>query len=150
MRKTLEERFWSKVDVRGPDECWPWRAARYENGYGQFYVGNKHGGAHRMAYYLATGEKPEVVRHTCDNPPCCNPKHLLGGTHADNAHDREERGRGRGNWTSEHNPAARLGKAGWALILKLHDEGLTDQQIANALNCDRSNVSYHIRKAGKR
>jgi hypothetical protein len=21
---TIEERFWSRVDVRGPDECWPW------------------------------------------------------------------------------------------------------------------------------
>jgi hypothetical protein len=35
-----------------------------------------------------------VVRHTCDNPLCCRPDHLLVGTQADNVHDREERVRG--------------------------------------------------------
>ena len=34
-----------------------------------------------------------VVRHTCDNPRCINPEHLIGGTLADNNRDRAERGR---------------------------------------------------------
>lgn len=34
-----------------------------------------------------------VVRHTCDNPRCINPNHLIGGTKADNNRDRAERGR---------------------------------------------------------
>lgn len=36
-----------------------------------------------------------LVIHSCDNPPCCNPKHLRVGTHADNAEDRSRRGRHR-------------------------------------------------------
>ncbi|ACP44084.1 hypothetical protein VPP93_gp13 [Vibrio phage VP93] len=37
--------------------------------------------------------KHVVVRHTCDNPRCINPDHLIGGTIADNNRDRAERGR---------------------------------------------------------
>ena len=45
-----------------------------------------------------------VARHSCDNPPCVNPDHLLPGTQADNIEDMRSRGRGRsGNvkWTPE-------------------------------------------------
>ena len=45
--------------------------------------------------FIANGPIPaEVkVRHTCDNPPCCNPKHLLRGSQLDNIRDRVARGR---------------------------------------------------------
>jgi hypothetical protein len=33
--------------------------------------------------------------HRCDNPPCCNPKHIFPGTRGDNCRDREAKGRGR-------------------------------------------------------
>lgn len=48
---------------------------------------------HRRVHYEATGEWPEVVRHTCDNPRCVNPAHLLSGTYVDNMRDCKERGR---------------------------------------------------------
>lgn len=47
------------------------------------------------------------VRHTCDNPRCINPEHLLLGSHADNMRDRKERGRCP-NVTGENNPKAQL------------------------------------------
>ena len=38
-----------------------------------------------------------LVRHTCDNPPCWRPCHLVCGTHTDNIRDMYERNRsGRG------------------------------------------------------
>ena len=48
---------------------------------------------HRRVYYEATGELPEVVRHTCDNPRCINIEHLVGGTQKDNMKDCVQRGR---------------------------------------------------------
>lgn len=37
------------------------------------------------------GVRSRCVRHTCDNPRCINPEHLLLGTWADNNRDRAER-----------------------------------------------------------
>jgi hypothetical protein len=91
---TVEQRFWPKVDIRGPDECWPWQAG-LSNGYGEFATGKVDGKkiverAHRVAYRLTKGplppDKPDVL-HTCDNPPCCNPAHLYPGTPLDNMRD---------------------------------------------------------------
>lgn len=39
------------------------------------------------------GIKGVVARHTCDNPRCINPAHIVPGTIADNNRDRAERGR---------------------------------------------------------
>jgi hypothetical protein len=50
---------------------------------------------HRVMYALVNGPIPpgKMVRHSCDNPPCCNPEHLLLGTAKDNAQDALSRGR---------------------------------------------------------
>jgi hypothetical protein len=90
---TPEERFWSKVEVRGPDECWPWRRPNHPSGYCYVYFDRRTLRAHRVSHFLATGEWPSVVRHTCDNTVCQNPRHLLGGEHADNIRDMHTRGR---------------------------------------------------------
>jgi len=91
------ERFWSYVDRSCHDQaCWPWIGCRDEKGYGRFHVGESRNSsklAHRIAFGIATGEHPEAVCHTCDNPSCCNPAHLFGGTKADNNHDMMKKGR---------------------------------------------------------
>lgn len=81
--------FWSRVDVRGPDECWPWMNAKTPNGYGTVYFGGRMVGAHRVSWELTHGPIPDglFVLHHCDNPPCCNPAHLFTGTHTDNVRD---------------------------------------------------------------
>jgi len=89
------KRFWSKVQIAGKDECWEWQAYRRKAGYGGFQRRNKPIDAHVVAFQVAYGPLPKglIVRHKCDNPPCCNPEHLESGTYADNARDREVRGR---------------------------------------------------------
>lgn len=96
------EFFWWHVDRR-PGECWEWRGHRTKQGYGSSGVGKGWGGgsgsrpAHRVAWELTNGPIPPglFVCHRCDNPPCCNPAHLFVGTAADNARDREAKGRSR-------------------------------------------------------
>lgn len=95
----LAARFWPKVDKRGDDECWPWLGAKIPSGYGSLGSVEVNGkrvtqtGAHRVAFFLAHGFWSRITRHTCDNPPCVNPAHLLDGDTRSNARDMVERGR---------------------------------------------------------
>lgn len=90
---STSERFWAKVDFG--DECWNWTGGRFENDYGAFQLDGKAVRAHRVAWELINGPIPEglIVCHHCDNPGCQRPNHLFLGTHADNAQDRERKGR---------------------------------------------------------
>jgi hypothetical protein len=96
MGKSESERFWSKVDIRGKDECWPWTGSR-RGGYGLFRVGGKILSSHRvMASWCDPNFDPAAhYLHSCDNPPCCNPAHVSAGTHAQNVADMTARGRNR-------------------------------------------------------
>ena len=98
MRRLTIADFWNWVDrSAGQDGCWPWTGPRFPHGYGQFgSTGQGHDThAHRVAYTAAYGKIPPgvVCRHTCDNPPCCNPRHLALGTQQDNVNDCIARGR---------------------------------------------------------
>src|SRR4051812_23018415 len=92
-RHALEARFWPKVAKSpNPDGCWLWTAAIKTNGYGIIGAGGRGTGsyyAHRVAWFLATGEWPgeACVLHRCDVKNCCRPDHLFLGTHQDNMRD---------------------------------------------------------------
>jgi hypothetical protein len=90
-------RFWSRVDVRGPEDCWDWKCGVNNSGHGFLKVGQRLLGAHRVALMLSGVEIPVglCVLHSCDRPRCCNPAHLRAGTKKENSADAIERGRTR-------------------------------------------------------
>ncbi len=97
-RVPLEKRFWDRVEISAPDDCWIWPGSISGSGYGQIKSGAgceiKTTSAHRVSFYLEHGYLPRVVMHTCDVRPCVNPAHLRGGTYSDNVADMLAKGRG--------------------------------------------------------
>lgn len=87
--------FWLAVDQsRGADSCWPWTGIAEP--YGRVKIRGRVYLSHRVAYAIHTNNDLQtcpVVRHSCDNPPCCNPAHLSPGSYADNTADMLSRDR---------------------------------------------------------
>lgn len=73
-------RFFLLVDQSG-NGCWPWLGPRHSSGAGRYLWRAKDGGndryvlAHRVAYYLATGELPSYLRNLCGELTCCKASH---------------------------------------------------------------------------
>jgi hypothetical protein len=101
--ETLAKRFWAKVQTTGkPGDCWTWTGSKDRYGYGQIQVKQPDGRwrpvkAHRVAWFLMFGRWPDPCGlHGCDTPGCVRigPGHVFEGTNADNAADRDAKGRG--------------------------------------------------------
>jgi len=86
LAERLEHHGW-KVQPWG---CWEWQGSLNGRGYGQMAAGGDRPLLVPRAAYMAwVGPIPNgmIVRHTCDNPPCFRPEHLVLGTRADNTRD---------------------------------------------------------------
>lgn len=141
-------RFWSKVAVTvATRDCWLWQGAKTGNGYGNFSVPEMSAkmAAHRVAYWLASGEYPPdglVVRHKCDTPLCVNPHHLEIGTVSDNVRDMIERGRQPvRDQRGEKNGAAKLTAADVERIRELIAMGQKNTKIASRFGVTHSMIS---------
>ncbi len=133
------KRFWKMLDVRGPDECWPWTGHANKAGYGT--LASRIGGrlycvqTHRVAYSIHHGGIPDgmCVCHSCDNPSCCNPAHLWLGTPGQNNRDRALKGR-------NHKPRL-LTPEQVALARAVSPKIMADGKLAEEFGCSASTVN---------
>jgi HNH endonuclease len=156
-KKPVAERFWALVERRGPAECWPFRGTKLRDGHGLFNFGERNQPAHRVAWTLENGPIPVgmLVRHkVCDNPPCCNVRHMMLGTHADNmadkvGHGRQARGIQHGQKIrGERHGNAKLTAPAVLQIRQLVAEGRSRAEIASQFGIHRNYVSLIV--AGRR
>lgn len=132
--------FWRMVAVTAnPDKCWNWQGGVGPGGHGRTSWLGRGLGTHVIAYIIANECKPaKWVLRDCDNPRCCNPKHLKPGTAQDNVRDRDERGRG----------AYQKGTGGPKLwiddvehIRRLLGDGVTQMKVAEIVGVNFATVN---------
>lgn len=158
-RKPVIERLFAGIDTSpGPDACHPWRRCLNEHGYGVINIGNNTTRlAHRHLWELThsvTLNRSQTVCHRCDNPICCNLRHLFLGTQADNLVDMRSKGREdhRGllgsNGTSKRGTSHGMAKLTNATVLKIRElaatKSATQREIAVRYGVSQSVVSEII------
>lgn len=146
---TTAERFWAKVDVRTPDECWEWTGARDQHGYGRFGLDGRNQRAHQIA--LSLDGRPLTAGayacHTCDNKPCVNPRHLYVGDATSNRRDAMEHGQARGfpHPVGDDHPGARLTAAAVSeLRARYRAGGITQRLLAAEYGVAQGTISRAI------
>lgn len=144
------ERFWEKVDRRGPNECWEWRASCFSSGYGQFAVGDERRPvtSHRVAWMQTHGPIPAgiFVCHRCDNRKCCNPAHLFLGTPAENTADMKRKGRAAGPSPGEGHHSNKLTANDVRAIRRRAQDGEAQRALASEFGVGEAQISRIIHR----
>ena len=134
--------------IENENGCWICTSHKgTKAGYPFYNYNGKRTTMSRYIYSKYYGELPEnvivngeikkvVIMHTCDNPMCINPKHLICGTQKDNLHDMQNKGRKWAPQGNEH-PSSKLTKDNAIDILK---DKRTIREIAKDYNVHHSTI----------
>ena len=144
------ERFWSKVDIRGPNECWNWTGCKLKRGYGAAaYLGHQMSSS-RAAYLIHHGlerlEWAQCVCHSCDNTACCNPAHLWLGDRRSNFMDAKRKQRiTQGYKAGSRHWGAKMTEANVIEARAMRAVGHTVESIAQKFGVTGSTMSVALR-----
>ena len=127
----------------GPDECWPWKGSlnRKKHGYGRVDWKGENILVHRHIWERENGRrlrKDERALHRCDNPICCNGRHIFNGTQADNIADMFAKGRARHHAGERHHNAVISNADALAIYL---ETGLSQEKIGQKYGITQVTVS---------
>ena len=135
-RKNKDTDVFKLIDMSGgSDSCWPFKGRLNSEGRPYFTADGVKQLAYRLVYELVTGNSTQgqIIRHSCDNPVCCNPSHLELGSHQENMNDMKERER----HGLPHHAIRAIRKLGAI-------QGLSHQSIADRFGIGRSTVTEII------
>ena len=150
------EILWKKVDVKKPDECWPWIAFVTKCGYGRTWIDGKAYYAHRVIFNLAnpgiielrspTNKKARgFLMHLCDNRICCNPTHLRVSNLHENNIDMHEKNRVKHKTGEDHHRSV-FTNLQIDEIMFLRNNGATINLIAEKINANKSTIRSLIKR----
>lgn len=137
------------IDIRGPDECWPWTGPLAGGGYGGCRYEGKKMAASRASFIYHNGAPAPglLVCHHCDNRACCNPSHLFAGTQVENMADCIRKGRFKYRaWPKGIKLQAKLSDS---QVVELRDRyrkgGISQRAIAKVFGITQSSVGRIVR-----
>lgn len=138
-------RFMKKVGPITSTGCMEWQGKVDAHRYGTVCILpiSKYVKAHRAAWVLANGEIPvdsPVIRHSCDNPRCVNPAHLVCGTQTDNNMDTLNHGRTKGGAWEGHR-LAKLDRTKVAEIKQRRARGESCASLGREYGVGRDQIS---------
>lgn len=153
------EGVWRFIEKRSEDECWPWKGCYSKpngNGYAIYPIKHEQ---YRVSRILCWLRDPEViplrapknssdrliVLHSCDNPSCCNPKHLSVGKPKQNTQDMIAKGR-RAYLKGEKGGRAKLANADVERIRESYLFGALQRDLADIYGVSGSTISTAINK----
>jgi hypothetical protein len=132
-------------DVDAASGCWEWNRGKSPIGYGNTRYNGRGCSAHRAYYAHYVGPIPagSVVMHSCDNPSCVNPEHLVLGLPRDNSQDMQAKGRSAGfvgKQTGEAHHRAKLTADDVREIRRRMAAGESRASVARAFDTSPANV----------
>jgi hypothetical protein len=152
-RPRTADEWWALLLPPNERGCRLWPKAGYKGGYGKSYWDGRPLSAHQVAFLLTYGWVPSgrelILRHTCDEPLCCEPSHLIPGTQKENAADREKRGRSnrRPSWMARN---AKVTPEQVREIRVRHEAGESYPRLARVFGLHPQNIGRICRGRGYR